>query len=165
MTETVLLYALSTLAQTCAALAAFVGALGLYRLQILREHRQQGEDRLRSQVLSGFPIPVDARLDTMTDLLTRIEQVRQMGGTNRAVVRPVLEAHRGWVALDRSFHTSRNVLVVFEMWNLVVINGCLVSFTFASALTGTPWPSVGLWLAVVGTVGMTIFSVRTWTRA
>jgi hypothetical protein len=30
------LYALSTLAQTCAALAAFVGAVGLYRLQLLR---------------------------------------------------------------------------------------------------------------------------------
>jgi len=28
--ETILLYALSTLAQTCAALAAFVGAVGIY---------------------------------------------------------------------------------------------------------------------------------------
>jgi hypothetical protein len=34
--KTILLYALSTLAQTCAALAAFVGAVGLYRLQSLR---------------------------------------------------------------------------------------------------------------------------------
>ena len=33
--QTTILYALSTLAQTCAALAAFVGAVGLYRLQSL----------------------------------------------------------------------------------------------------------------------------------
>jgi len=33
MGKTTLLYALSTLAQTCATLVAFIGALGLYRLQ------------------------------------------------------------------------------------------------------------------------------------
>lgn len=41
MSETTLLYTLSTLAQTCAALAAFVGAVGLFRLQILREQRKE----------------------------------------------------------------------------------------------------------------------------
>jgi len=40
MSETTLLYLLSTLAQTCAALAAFVGAIGLYRLQSLRDRRR-----------------------------------------------------------------------------------------------------------------------------
>ena len=33
------LYELSTLAQTCAALAAFVGAVGIFRLQALRDGR------------------------------------------------------------------------------------------------------------------------------
>ena len=36
MERTDLLYALSTLAQTCAALAAFIGAIGLYQIQALR---------------------------------------------------------------------------------------------------------------------------------
>ena len=39
MTEPTLLYVLSTLAQTCAALAAFVGAVGIFRLQTLRDQR------------------------------------------------------------------------------------------------------------------------------
>ena len=33
MTEIVLLYALSTLAQTCAAAAAFVGAIGVFHTE------------------------------------------------------------------------------------------------------------------------------------
>jgi hypothetical protein len=41
MTDTTVLYTLSTLAQTCAALAAFVGAVGVFRLQILREQRRE----------------------------------------------------------------------------------------------------------------------------
>lgn len=47
VSEIVLLYALSTLAQTCAALAAFDGALGLYRLQSLVSKHQDVERGLR----------------------------------------------------------------------------------------------------------------------
>jgi hypothetical protein len=39
MNDQAVFYALSTLAQTCAALAAFVGAVGVYRLQSLRDKR------------------------------------------------------------------------------------------------------------------------------
>lgn len=45
--ETTALYALSTLAQTCAALAAFVGAVGLYRLGQLAEQQKRAENELR----------------------------------------------------------------------------------------------------------------------
>ena len=48
MTETTLLYALSTLAQTCAALAAFVGAVGLFRLQLVREALSSAQRNLRA---------------------------------------------------------------------------------------------------------------------
>lgn len=43
MTENAVLYALSTLAQTCAALAAFVGAVGVFRLQVLRAGQDTAE--------------------------------------------------------------------------------------------------------------------------
>jgi len=49
--QTIILYALSTLAQTCAALAAFVGAVGLFRLQSLRDQRRDARREL--QVLAG----------------------------------------------------------------------------------------------------------------
>jgi len=40
MERDAILYALSTFAQTCAALAALIGAIGLYRLQFLRDRRR-----------------------------------------------------------------------------------------------------------------------------
>jgi hypothetical protein len=40
MERDAVLYALSTLAQTCAALAAFVGAVGLYRVQPVASQRR-----------------------------------------------------------------------------------------------------------------------------
>jgi hypothetical protein len=39
MERDAVLYGLSALAQTCAALAAFVGAVGIFRLQALRDGR------------------------------------------------------------------------------------------------------------------------------
>jgi hypothetical protein len=47
-TTTTVLYALSTIAQTCAALAAFVGAVGLYRLGQLSEQRNSVEREARA---------------------------------------------------------------------------------------------------------------------
>ena len=44
---TTVLYILTTLAQSCAALAAFVGAVGVFRLQALREDRNAVERDLR----------------------------------------------------------------------------------------------------------------------
>ncbi len=40
MNDQAVFYPLSTLAQTCAALAAFVGAVGVYRLQSLKDKRR-----------------------------------------------------------------------------------------------------------------------------
>jgi hypothetical protein len=44
---TTVLYVLTTLAQSCGALAAFVGAVGVFRLQMLREQRKGVERELR----------------------------------------------------------------------------------------------------------------------
>lgn len=57
MSETTLLYTLSTLAQTCAALAAFVGAVGLFRLQILREQRKEEDQTRRLAFTQAFTPP------------------------------------------------------------------------------------------------------------
>src|SRR5262252_8280144 len=50
MDDQVVLYALSTLAQTCAALAAFVGAIGLFRLQSLRDGERDADQILRTAI-------------------------------------------------------------------------------------------------------------------
>jgi len=49
-TETTVLYTLSTLAQTCAALAAFVGAVGLFRLQSFRDQHRDAERELNRKI-------------------------------------------------------------------------------------------------------------------
>jgi len=74
--DNAILYALSTLAQTCAALAAFVGAVGLFRLQALRDGHQSAEERLRSSLVDvRFGAPEASRLP-LADILRHVEAVR-----------------------------------------------------------------------------------------
>jgi len=70
--ETTLLYILTTLAQTCAALAAFVGAVGLFRLQTLRDQHARAERDLRGLIeratgRESFRQPVEDVLATLDE--------------------------------------------------------------------------------------------------
>src|SRR5206468_12658859 len=65
---TAILYALSTIAQTCAALAAFVGAVGLFRLQSLRDWHAQSERTLRGLLAGNVLSPEDAARKTTEDI-------------------------------------------------------------------------------------------------
>ena len=53
MTDTALYYALSTIAQCAAALAALVGFLGLWRMDRLRDEERQVEDEVIGAILSS----------------------------------------------------------------------------------------------------------------
>jgi hypothetical protein len=148
--KTILLYALSTLAQTCAALAAFVGAVGLFRLQSLRDRRRDlMGDIVRS--MGHRPAPEEAVL---------VEARRQ------APDRPGVAAFiQEWEPIPGRLRQSRWSLMVFEVWNLLVIGATLVGFNYVSALVSRPalafWV---LWVAVVGTVGVTVYCVFVWTE-
>lgn len=102
MSETVLLYALSTLAQTCAALAAFIGAIGLYRLQSLKDRR------------TGFfnEIRPTAESDEMRDLVIWAFSVRLATDDGGAILVSRDEVHtheRGDdEATDVGLHRARN---------------------------------------------------------
>ena len=67
-----MLYALSTLAQTCAALAAFVGAVGIFRLQVLRDRYAALEREVRGWALEATRH--DYWLMPMKEVLERIEK-------------------------------------------------------------------------------------------
>ena len=62
MERDAVLYALSTLAQTCAALAAFVSALALYKLQSLGAEQARNDHNIRGilagPVLSQNQVPI-----------------------------------------------------------------------------------------------------------
>jgi hypothetical protein len=62
------------------------------------------------------------------------------------------------------FRQSARGLAAFEGWNLLVIGAALVGFNYIECLTawkGTFW---ALWVAALGTVGMTGWCVFAWTR-
>src|SRR5207244_1941440 len=75
--DTTLLYILSTLAQTCAALAAFVGAVGLFRLQVLLGRHRAAERDVRgwTQLATGH----DYSQIPMEEVLKRIEESEKAG--------------------------------------------------------------------------------------
>jgi hypothetical protein len=147
--ETTILYALSTLAQTCAALAAFVGAVGLYRLQALRDRRRNlisaMSDNMGHRAAPDEDVIAEARRHSpdrpaLADLIRRVEPI------------PGLVAD------------SRRSLIVFEAWNLLVILVSLVGFNHVAALAACPWTLRALWPVALGTVGVTGYCVFVWTR-
>ena len=147
--ETTVLYILSTLAQTCAALAAFVGAVGLYRLQSLANTQR---DFFR-----------DLHVAIGTPSLTRDGVLERARGQAEAtpVLRDLLKEHD---AVRPKVDSSRRALMLFEGWNLLVIGASLVAFNHVPALASCRWTSWAVWAAAVGTVAATARSVYVWTK-
>ena len=146
MNENAVLYALSTLAQTCAALAALVGAVGLYRLQALKGERGDVYDEIYTML--GRPTK------------TRDEAIAQ---ARRREPDPVMQdALRRLDELPAIIRRSGRWFCVFEAWNLLVILFSLVGFAYVPSLVGQWWSSVALWIAALGTVGVTGYGVFVW---
>src|SRR5690242_1572015 len=116
MTQTDILYALSTFAQTCAALAALVGAVGLFRLQVLRDRYRSADRDLRA-----FAELVAGRPNAVGDLDRIVKIVREglnPGSPHYMDARAAIDVIVGF---DTSYNASRSSLIVFEMWNLAVV--------------------------------------------
>jgi hypothetical protein len=158
--ETTVLYALSTLAQTCAALAAFVGAVGLYRLQILRGRRREAEFELR-RWSEGAATSRDTWRSTLDEILAGLDNPLDPNHVNLPRAR---QARVEWAAFPPRIDKSRNALVVFEAWNLLVIGVSLVGFNYVQSVASSPCSFLGLWAAAVGTVAVTSYCVYAWTR-
>jgi len=149
----------SGVAQTCAALAAFVGAVGLYRLQILRDRRSEAEFELRrwSDWLGR-----DIMRVTLDEISTAIDNP---ANSDKPDLPRAKQARSDWAAFLPRVDKSRRALIVFEGWNLLVIGLSLVGFNHIPLLVSSPsctfW---GLLLAAVGTVAVTVYCVYAWTR-
>ena len=158
--ETTLLYILSTLAQTCAALAAFVGAVGLFRLQLLRAAHNTAERNVRGLAArENLGVGSDlAALLPFDYIITRVDKAdeKQGAGSKRAL--------GIWRAFPAAIHRSRKWLIVFEAWNLFLIAVSLVGFNYVKLWASSPGTFWGVWVAAVGTVAVTGYSVYAWTR-
>ena len=162
--ETTLLYILSTLAQTCAALAAFVGAVGLYRLQSLRDEHARNETTLRGLHAAATLNPAAASQQTIDDIVryTR-SNVTERSSTPAAVVENMRRALAEWDAFPKRHRAATTALLVFEAWNLLLIAVSLVGFNYVKFWASSSWTFWGVWGAAIGTVVVTGYSVYAWT--
>jgi hypothetical protein len=74
------------------------------------------------------------------------------------------EALKDWNTFPSIIQRSRNVLIVFEVWNLCVIGLSLFGFNYVALLASSPYSFWGLSAVALGTVGVTLYCVCAWTR-
>jgi hypothetical protein len=146
MSEPTLLYALSTLAQTCAALAALVGAVGIYRLSLLHGERHAVYEDIWVQL--GRPG------------LTR-EQVLQRARQQATQTPPIAENLAIFDASPNRLCRAVIALALFELWQLGSILFALSAFYYVSP------PServVAIFVvAAVGAVVTSYAAILVWT--
>jgi hypothetical protein len=163
--ETTMLYALSTLAQTCAALAAFVGAVGIYRLQGLVVEHARNEHTLRGllagTVLSGSEVQNRPIAEVVS---VARANTGERSGLSSHVAMSLRGALAEWDAHPARRHRATRALIAFETWNLLVIFGALVGFNHVALLASSPWTLRALWPAALITVAVTVYCVFVWTR-
>jgi hypothetical protein len=161
--QTIILYTLSTFAQACAALAAFVGAVGLFRLQSLRDRRRDVDGELR--VLAGRLTGREADRIPHREVLMIVEaKQKEAGKDNDANVVEAADLHRERAALTPRLAMSSRALLAFEAWNLIIIGLALIGFNYVPTLASAAWTATAIWLASLGTVSVTGYAVYTWTR-
>ena len=154
---------MSTLAQTCAALAAFVGAVGLFRLQVLGQ--QYAAVKHEFLAWGESLSEMDCQNIPLAESLRIIEAAEKSPASHRRqYVEPTQEAGRRWKAFPARLTTSRRALLIFEAWNLLLIAVSLVGFNYVKAWASSSWTFWGVWLAAIGTVAVTGYSVYAWTR-
>lgn len=159
--QTTVLYVLTTLAQSCAALAAFVGAVGVFRIQMLREQRQgeEREFRTRTQILTAkdmIQVPISVVIKTLEE--------EDFGPYIGKSVEAAKEARDQWKRFVPRIKQARTTLIVLELWNLVIIGVALIGFNYVPALTRASWFSYALLVVALGTVLVPIWCVIVWTR-
>lgn len=115
--QTTVLYVLTTLAQSCAALAALVGAVGVFRIQMLREPRHGAEHALRGQTHAAsiyrdvvFSMPVEKIAEHLDHTRTTITETT----VNKGDLLAAIKALDAWQAFVPLMHNSRAALLVLE---------------------------------------------------
>ena len=161
--QTTVLYALSTFAQTCAALAAFVGAVGLFKLQLLANEHARVEHNIRG-ILGGT---VTSRMEVSNLPLDEVIEIARSNSKEGPHAAPATSA-RLRVALaewDRQPCRRTNAttaLLIFEGWNLLLIGFSLVGFSHVPAFAACWATWWAIWVGGVGTVCVTGYALLAW---
>ncbi len=156
---TTVLYTLTTLAQSCAALAAFVGAVGVFRMQMLRDQRRDAERELRAR--SEGLTSRDTLVVPFDEVLEAVRNPRDEKHPNVPRAR---EALKHWKAFEPLQARTRRALLVLEAWNLGVIGVSLIGFNYVPILARAPWFSYALLVVATGTIFIPLWCVWVWTK-
>lgn len=149
--RTTILYALSTFAQTCAALAALVGAIGLYRLQALSSRHEA----MYSDIYAAIGRPTATR--------EKVLEAARGHALQAAAIRDLLH---NFEAIKPRFRSALVWLTVFETWNLVVVAASLVGFNYIDWLVmSRAFTFWAIWAAAGATIILTASSVFAWTKS
>src|SRR5437867_10341058 len=116
MDSTTVLYALSTIAQTCAALAAFVGAVGIYGLQLLQVKQDTIERNVRGLAAQASLVGADVAALVPFDVV--IGRVNSAASSTTPIHAAARQALGDWHAASHPIQQSRTALIAFEVWNL-----------------------------------------------
>src|SRR5438105_4828889 len=113
--ENAVLYALSTAAQTCAALAALVGALALYRLQSMRDANHANELRMRGLLAGNVMNAVEAQIAPMEDIIRMAQANRDpKTGASVRVTQGLTEALTVSERFATDYASGLRLLLIFE---------------------------------------------------
>ena len=147
MTDTALYYALSTIAQCAAALAALIGFLGLWRLDRMRERHDQVEQNLRLLLVGHLGItdltfnsvPMDAIMQKVEQFIAqhRDDQLKSLAGRMDA-------ARTRRTAISAEQERLMCVLKRFLRRTLVILALAIGLIVFAKAVSD--W-AVTAWIA------------------
>jgi hypothetical protein len=164
-TTTTVLYALSTIAQTCAALAAFVGAVGIFRLQRLNDDQAKLEAVCRAARFELTRDPSPVSMATIIEWTNRVRDTTPVEKREKTFATILLPSVEAWLAIPPRISGSRWWLIAFETWNLAVIAATLMGFALVLALASAPQLAVVL-LGVIAivTAGITLRCVTVWTK-
>ena len=123
MNENAILYALSTLAQTCAALAAFLGAVWVFRLQSIDQNRE----RILSRIAGLLNHPAKTDIEVIEDATRRQGDFGEMP-----------DALARYNRMTAARNTSIRWFSAFEVGTLLIIFLSLIGFAFVPQLACHP---------------------------
>jgi hypothetical protein len=165
MRESALLYALSSIAQCAAVLAALIGFLGLWRLDRLREEREQAIQMIYRQLnfsgrITGLSLGQEIALLGDEYFVQKAEAYikdleRERGEDAQAELR-LKRAIARWRDIPGDQQSLLWALRVFLVITLCILGFAIVSFRYVNQATTWPWTPRLLWIVGILLVGSPI---------
>ncbi len=149
LAETTVLYVLSTLSQTCAALVGFLGAIAVFRLQSLTSRRDEALARVRTLMEQGSGL-VGVWEWTGRQLIDKADAFLQDAQGQPSLQRSLKLELRNLRRRDSEIPTAQRLLRWFVFVNVAVMVSAILSFLMVEFWASHPsWGGLFLTMSVV----------------